>query len=256
MSEFAIRVIASILGLAFLFIILFLNGILINIAVFFLICGGLYEINNAFKKLDISLNYGFYILIGILNFIELYFLKSIVLTIYCILFVSLINLLFLRKNIINTSAMTFSLLYVVLGFSSLVLIDNPIFIGLIFVIAFSSDSFAYLVGITFGKHKLIPDVSPKKSVEGAVGGILGSIVLVIIYLNYFNISVIYFDILIAFIGSLVAQCGDLVASRIKRDTGIKDFGKLIPGHGGVLDRFDSVILVAPIVYVLYSFLYL
>lgn len=135
------------------------------------------------------------------------------------------------------------------------MIQNSAFIGLIFIIAFSTDSFAYLVGISLGKHKLIPDVSPKKSIEGAIGGIVATVIITTLYLSYFGIGILPIDLILGFTGSIIAQCGDLVASRIKRDTGIKDFGHLIPGHGGIIDRFDSVILVAPVVLNLYFYFY-
>ena len=117
----------------------------------------------------------------------------------------------------------------------------------LYLVAFLTDTFAYFTGYLFGKHKLIPKVSPKKTVEGSIGGIIGSTVGCIIFGYLFNLDMTAM-VIIGSIGSIVAQFGDLFASSIKRYVGIKDYGKLIPGHGGVLDRFDSVILVAPFVY--------
>lgn len=256
MTEFAKRILGSVILLVLLIFVLFSEPIFINIAVFILTCIGLFEINKAMRSLEINSNIYFYIFVAIFNALELYFNNSIQITIYVVLAISLYNLLFYRRNIINVSAMSFSMLYVILGFSAIALIGNQIFIGLIFVISFSTDTFAYLTGMTLGKRKLIPDVSPKKSVEGAIGGILGCIICVYLYLNYFQFSNVVYDIIIAIIGAVVAQCGDLVASRIKRDTGIKDFGRIIPGHGGIIDRFDSVLLVAQAVYFLYNILYI
>lgn len=121
-----------------------------------------------------------------------------------------------------------------------------------FAIAFISDSFAYLTGMKFGKHKLSPTISPNKTVEGLVGGLLVTILGMVIYglvlqlgfgfkVNYF------FAVLYAVIGTAGGTFGDLCFSVIKRQTNIKDYGNLIPGHGGILDRFDSMIVVAPIV---------
>ena len=130
--------------------------------------------------------------------------------------------------------------------------DNGRFlIPIPFVLAFLSDSGAYFVGCFFGKHKLAPVISPKKTVEGVFGGVAGAIVGMLIYglvldlgfgfhVNYFY-AVVY-----GAIGSLAAVFGDLSFSAIKRQTGIKDYGNLIPGHGGVLDRFDSMTVVAPL----------
>ena len=118
---------------------------------------------------------------------------------------------------------------------------------------FLSDAFAYFVGIRFGKHKLCPNISPKKSIEGAIGGLVGTAIVFLIYAvvlnNYYNFDIQYFQIILfGLVASLFAQIGDLVASSIKRFVGEKDFGSCFPGHGGVLDRIDSVLFVAPIIY--------
>lgn len=135
----------------------------------------------------------------------------------------------------------------------------------VFLSAWTTDTSAYFAGRGFGRHKLIPKVSPKKTVEGAIGGVLGCIVCNLIYvliLRYcFNI--VAFDmtvsgiiklVIFAACASVAAQLGDLSASAIKRDYGVKDFGKIFPGHGGILDRFDSVIFLTPVVYYFFRFL--
>ena len=120
--------------------------------------------------------------------------------------------------------------------------------------AWGTDTFAYLVGIKFGKHKLTP-ISPKKSIEGSIGGIVGSTLIAIIY-TYFinkicNAGISYLEITgIAVVLSVLSQIGDLAASSIKRYVDIKDFGKIIPGHGGMLDRIDSILFIAPFAYFL------
>lgn len=124
-----------------------------------------------------------------------------------------------------------------------------------FVISFASDTGAYFVGCFFGKHKLAPNISPKKTVEGLAGGVAGAIIGVVIYCLVMKFSlgfaVNYYCIpLYGILGSFGAVLGDLCFSVIKRQTGIKDYGNLIPGHGGILDRFDSMIVVAPLVEVL------
>ena len=123
-------------------------------------------------------------------------------------------------------------------------------------IAWVCDTCAYFAGRAFGKHKLTPKLSPKKTVEGAIGGVLGSVIVGLIfgYILYTkeNQSQGVFVVLalITLVGSIISQLGDLLASGIKRDHGIKDYGKLIPGHGGIMDRFDSVIFVIPCIYFL------
>lgn len=129
--------------------------------------------------------------------------------------------------------------------------NGRFFVLVPFAVAFISDSFAYLVGMRFGKHKLSPVISPNKSIEGVVGGLAVTIIGMVIYglvLQLgFNFKVNYFfTVIYAVVGSAAGVFGDLCFSVIKRQTNIKDYGNLIPGHGGILDRFDSMVLVAPL----------
>jgi phosphatidate cytidylyltransferase len=149
--------------------------------------------------------------------------------------------------------------YVTTSFTSLSLtryLDNGKFtFFLVFIAAWGSDTFAYLVGSLIGKHKLIPEVSPKKTVEGAVGGTVITTLLFVLYgwmvdiwgnvdANYL-VLVIYGILL-----SIVSQIGDLLASVIKREYGVKDYGTILPGHGGIMDRFDSVLAVSTVIMIL------
>ena len=123
------------------------------------------------------------------------------------------------------------------------------------VAAFTSDAFALFAGLAFGRHKLAPELSPKKTVEGAVGGLVGAVICCLIYgavMQFgFHMKVNYvFLAIYGLLGSLVSQLGDLSFSYIKRQYGLKDFGNIFPGHGGVLDRFDSVIFCAPLIEIL------
>ena len=119
-----------------------------------------------------------------------------------------------------------------------------------FVVAFLSDAGAYFVGKRFGKHKLSPVVSPNKTLEGSLAGIVTAMLGMLIYaivLHVLDFRVNYLlALLYGLLGSVVGSFGDLCFSVIKRQTGLKDYGNLIPGHGGVLDRFDSMVLVAPL----------
>ena len=125
------------------------------------------------------------------------------------------------------------------------------FVVIPFVMAFLSDTGAYFVGVTLGKHKMAPLISPKKSWEGFFGGIATAIVGMVLYAwvldKYFLFEVSYLlAVVYGLVGALAAVFGDLSLSVIKRQTGIKDYGNLIPGHGGILDRFDSVLMTAPL----------
>ena len=127
--------------------------------------------------------------------------------------------------------------------------NTPIVYFLIFICSWGCDTCAYAVGMLIGKHKMAPILSPKKSIEGGIGGIVGAALLGAIYGMIFDLDIRGCVILCA-AGGAVSQIGDLAASAIKRNHNIKDYGHLIPGHGGILDRFDSVIFTAPIIYAL------
>ena len=170
-------------------------------------------------------------------------------------------MLIFHKNVsISDAALTmFSTVYIPYLLSHIILVrelqNGEYLIWLIFIGAFLADTGAYFVGIFFGRHKLCPEISPKKTVEGAFGGVIGGVVFYIVYgliLKYaFNLSVRFASLaLMGVIISVISEIGDLSASIIKRHYGIKDYGTLFPGHGGILDRCDSVIMVAPAVYLL------
>ncbi|MCR4691404.1 MAG: phosphatidate cytidylyltransferase [Lachnospiraceae bacterium] len=132
-------------------------------------------------------------------------------------------------------------------------------VWLIFCGSWGCDTCAYAVGMLFGKHKLAPVLSPKKSIEGAVGGVVGSALIGFLYAKGVQIflpaaglgsEILWAYPLISAIGAVLSQAGDLAASGIKRDHDLKDYSHLIPGHGGIMDRFDSVIVTAPLIYYL------
>lgn len=156
----------------------------------------------------------------------------------------------------------FGIFYVVLMLSYLyqtrMMKDGLYVIWLVFICSWVCDTCAYLVGVMFGKHKMAPVLSPKKSIEGGIGGILGAALFGFIFAMVFksHLSIdnanIVFPIVCA-IGGMISVIGDLTASGIKRNHDIKDYSHLIPGHGGILDRFDSVIITAPIIFYLITY---
>lgn len=152
--------------------------------------------------------------------------------------------------------------YVVVFFSYVALIrasrGGEALIWLVLLSPWATDTLAYFSGVFFGKHKLIEKVSPKKTIEGSIGGTIGCMVVAFIYgviiskLGYF--PKVANLLIFAAISSVISQFGDLAASCIKREHGVKDYGSLIPGHGGILDRFDSVLFVAPLMYYFMQYL--
>ncbi|MDO4743666.1 MAG: phosphatidate cytidylyltransferase [bacterium] len=166
---------------------------------------------------------------------------------------------FHAKTTVNefTSAFCLPVLISYAFYSLIVLMRNNaenglLYLFLVLCFAWASDTGAYFVGVFFGKHKLAPSLSPKKTIEGCFGGIIGSgvvsLIIGLIFNSFSNEYRINFVLLIIFamIFSVVGMIGDLFASYIKRSCGIKDYGNIMPGHGGVLDRFDSILFIAPL----------
>lgn len=205
------------------------------------------------------------ILMTVLYYLNLRFVvvkSPVVYTIaFLIILLAVYVLNYPKYNTLNVMAGFFGFFYVSVMLSFIYLTRDisgkgKYLVWMIFLIAWGSDTFAYCAGRLFGKHKMAPVLSPKKTIEGAIGGILGSALLNMgysyIFKNELNLEIkdICLIGIIAVVGALVSMIGDLAASAIKREFEIKDYGKLIPGHGGVLDRFDSIIITAPIVYFL------
>ena len=138
--------------------------------------------------------------------------------------------------------------------------DGKYLVWLVFLSSWGCDTCAYCVGMLIGKHKLAPVLSPKKSIEGAIGGVAGAALLGILYATLFGGYMTEIRNpqaacgLACAIGAIISQVGDLAASAIKRNHQVKDYGKLIPGHGGILDRFDSMLFTAPAIYFAVTFL--
>lgn len=259
------------LGLSPLLIfIVVTGGVVLQIGVMGLGFIGMHEFYHAFSKDRYGLHkigYGFALTYGIFidKIMEANHLLSVFMSSFMV--VLLIYTVVNHKNSNALDGMTtfFGFFYVFFLISHIYLIREFAYgrelVWLAFISAFGCDTGAYFVGVTIGKHKLIPDLSPKKTVEGSIGGIIFATLISVVYgkilenfISFDDVNVILLCGLAGFVGSFLAQIGDLSASAMKRLSGIKDFGKLIPGHGGVLDRFDSVILTAPALYYLMLFL--
>lgn len=157
-----------------------------------------------------------------------------------------------EQGFVNASANLFGVVYIGFMFAYILLLrfipgENYFYVLFTILVTWANDSAAYFIGINFGKHKLSPKISPKKSIEGSLGGLAGGILLAVI------MAVIYkknpwMMMLLGVIVVIAGQFGDLFESVLKRNAGVKDSGTFLPGHGGVLDRFDSLLLAAPVVY--------
>ncbi len=258
------RIISAVVAIPLLLFFIIYGRLPLKIATLIISLIGMYELYKAVSgKIKIIHIYGFALeLLYFYKWFNSYMdLKLIVCaaSVFTVLILFMI-VIFHKTNNINDAAITiFGFFYLGILLSLICFIrDADIhmrFVWLPFIFAFGSDTGAYFIGSKFGKHKLTPELSPKKSVEGAIGGIASSAILTTIYgcvvssadIGFFNIIIYIFA---GAVGSVLAQFGDLAASSIKRYVGIKDYGKLMPGHGGVLDRFDSVLFTLPLVYLL------
>lgn len=245
-----------------LFLCFIAGGVYLEVAVSLLALRALYEFYTVVKLKNVktvdNVGYIFAALFYLLLFIKyddyrLFFVLTLLLT-----SIVLIITVFKRDHgFIDASVTVLGFLYAAMMFSPIIFIsrleNGYWYIFTIFTVSWISDTMAYFTGRAFGKRKLIPEVSPKKTVEGAIGGLLGGALGTLIYgfiLTKNNIQVmpLYHFFIMGLIASVFGIIGDLIASAIKREVSAKDYPKLIPGHGGILDRFDSFILVALFVY--------
>ena len=271
---FLTRLISGILLLAFTFVTMFFGGQLLLVTLFMISLLGLYELYKVMKFEDTPLA-----CVGYLGAFAWYLnidtkpnvildIKVPELMIFSIVVVAALLVFVVKypKYSANQLFSTiFGIFYIPVMISFIFKTRENIAYGqwlawMVYVSSWGSDTCAYAVGRLFGKHKLAPYLSPKKSVEGSIGGILGSALIGVIFgliMSNFtgkseNLIIIF--AVIGGLGSVISQIGDLAASGIKRNYDIKDYGHIIPGHGGILDRYDSIIITAPIVYFLSLYL--
>lgn len=250
MKEFSKRLITGFIGILLLVFIILKGGTYLEISVLILSFIGLSEFYSAMTKLSLNpISYiGYIATFGLYlsNIIPIIIIESFI----ALFVISLLIILMMGKNISisDISVTLLGVLYIPFLLSHILLLDGSLYIWLIFIISFGTDTFAYIFGNIFGKHKLSPTISPNKTIEGSLGGILGSLACSLIYAFAMNVNSKLQIVILSILVSIISQIGDLVASKIKRMANIKDYGSIFPGHGGVLDRFDSIILSAPVIY--------
>lgn len=277
---FATRVVSSLFGIALVFFVVFAGPTTLGIGIFLLSVIGIEEFYaTASRKGYNPVRFIGYLsclpilFLGIKGDVELikryipfFNIPDFRLTyyfsfgIFMMVLVLLCAIIFFKGkyNFVDISVTAFGTLYVTFLFSFIVLTRNlpwgHFFIWLIFIGAWATDSLAYIIGYAIGKHKLMPSISPKKTVEGAIAGVVGCVMATglfgaYIVNNYVEMGIAYHHfIIIGLLNGILSQIGDLAASAMKRFADVKDYGKIIPGHGGILDRFDSILLIAPLVY--------
>ena len=262
-SMFKTRLISGIILVAVMLAVILPGGAVLGIFLEVISLIGLFELYRAFQieKTGLALvGYGGTILYYALLMMGHSNLTVAVLAAVMLLIMAVYVFSYPKYNAEQVMPALTGFVYVSLMLSHIGLVregaDGAYLVWLIYLSAWGCDTCAYCVGCLFGKHKMAPVLSPKKSVEGAIGGILGAGLLGMIYGLVFanNLSELsnpgLYCFIICAVGGAISQVGDLAASAIKRNKGIKDYGKLIPGHGGIMDRFDSILFTAPIIYYL------
>lgn len=259
------RILTGVIGLPIVALILiFGNKYIIDVLFAVVAEISMYEYFHAIEKKYKPVKYLGYILAALIAFIHIIpmaiwskILSMLLPTSIVILFINIIvtSMKIEPKDIFATF---FGICYVIGFILFLPLVysmpNGKFLIWYILIAAWGTDTFAYAVGVRWGKHKLTK-ISPKKSIEGSIGGTIGAIVIAVIYTivleKYVNIELSYaFVAVMTLVLSVLSQLGDLSASSIKREMNIKDYGNIIPGHGGMLDRIDSIMFVAPFAYFL------
>jgi len=250
------RILTGILGVPLLIFLVYSGGLVLKISALLVVLLALREFYCSFHQKNIFplsyIGYFFTILIFIntsSGYINMSFVLITITLLLIFLFTKKVTYTDISITLLGFLYISYLLLYIILTSN----LDTGLFVWFIFIIAWSADTSAYFAGNflgskIFGAKKLFPEVSPKKTIEGFIGGILGSTLVAFLFSYLFIPRFIFHSLILGFLGSIISQIGDLVASRIKRAVGIKDFGHIMPGHGGILDRFDSILLVAPFVY--------
>ena len=244
-------------------IFIFLGGIYLKGFVFALSIMAMWEFYNALKAKEFKpVAIAGYALLIIYYLINNDFEKMMYILVAAAFLLLIIPVINLEYTFIDVSLTLLGLMYGGILFSTVYLVNakpsGAFLVWLIFIGSWLSDTAAYYSGRLFGKHKLCPKVSPKKTVEGSIGGLIGATIFSGIYgiiiSRYTNVMPVIHYFLIGALCGIFGQFGDLVASSVKRYVGIKDYSNLIPGHGGILDRFDSIIFSATVVFYYLTFI--
>lgn len=266
MTGLKTRIVSSVIAMALILLMLYLKGIVFIGGLCLVALIAVHELNSAFTskghKPNLILSEAMVIIIiaitvfGSRLVVESKFNFSMLILGLSTLFFFILLFLFLlnHRDPIDIMISFFAAIYVGIPIAMILIVMNEPLNLLILIIPIANDSFAYFTGMAIGRHKMAPKISPKKTWEGAIGAVLGTVAALVVakFLIYPQLS-LPLAILIAIIGSLMAQMGDLTASVLKRYCNVKDFGTIMPGHGGIIDRLDSIIFVVPVVFLVFFF---
>lgn len=249
------RVLSGLIMLPLL-VLLLLGGYVLFAACLLIGIMGVREFYNGFRAMGVKPSFTIAVAAAVVLYavelfgdgrVEWYMLWS-----FAVVVASLLYLFDIEHRKLEDAMATITGIFYVVFFSfHVTLVEQTqygLMVWLIVITAFGTDIMAYFSGYLLGKHKLCPHISPKKTIEGSVGGVIGSVVLSGLFGYFFMDDVLVHCMIIGVLGGIISQFGDLTASVFKRKLGIKDYGNLIPGHGGILDRFDSVLFTGPMVY--------
>ncbi|MCR6544703.1 phosphatidate cytidylyltransferase [Dehalobacterium formicoaceticum] len=248
------RILSSVLGIPLVLWVSYQGGLIFRIGVAGIILIGLYEYGTMMRSKGYQVPFislfagGLLVLMGAMG---VYFLPGGIF--FPILLIFIFTVIFKGGNYESSALSLTGLFLFAWTIAHLILIRETFpsgykYIFLAFVITWTTDTGAYIFGRLLGRHKLAPRISPNKTIEGALGGMLLCLVLVYALKGFFPQITLNLFMALGGIASLLGQMGDLMESAVKRWAGVKDSGNIIPGHGGVLDRFDSLTLVAPLMY--------
>lgn len=255
------RTITGIIAVAVVVLLMFVRGIIMDIAVVIIILGALWEEYSAFRAagrepvywpglVSAALLIPAYKFFGAGSFLALTFI--------CTMLVMLAVCRREKPDFLDAAMSVYPIYTVFLPLAMMFVLLHAgqprgvQLLGFALIVAIAGDTFAYFSGVLFGKHKLAPSVSPNKTIEGAVGGLVGSVLFGMAYVGLFGILGYEFGrvldmVILSIVGGIAGQIGDLTASLLKRYCGIKDFGTIFPGHGGIMDRADSILFTLMVV---------
>ncbi len=266
MSSFITRLISGIILVLCAVVIVPMGGLPLFLLTFIISMIGLFELYRVFgiEKRSLGLvgyltTISYYVIVWFSK--DEYFTLMIVLSLMALMAFYVITYPTYKISTVAKAFMSVCYAGIMMSYlyQTRVMPDGAYLVWLIFLASWGSDTCAYCAGMLFGKHKMTPVLSPKKTVEGAIGGVLGAALLGFVYATIFRNRFTFVinpgatSAIACSIGALISMVGDLTASGIKRDYSVKDYGTLIPGHGGIMDRFDSLIFTAPAVFFALTF---